>query len=60
MNKLSTAIRENLNDKGLFVLGEEEVLQTMDSRLVPEIFSKNGLKPVSINGLSEVNVWQKA
>ncbi len=60
LNKLSTAIRENLNDKGLFVLGEEEVLQTMDSRLVPEIFSKNGLKPVSINGLSEVNVWQKA
>ena len=58
MNKLSTAIRENLNDK-CFMLGKEEVLQRMDSRLLLEIFSKNGLQPFSINGLSEVNVWQK-
>lgn len=51
-------VKENLNPKGIFVLGEEEVLQTMDNVIVPKIFKEFGFKALNETDAHAANVWQ--
>lgn len=51
-------VKNNLNPKGIFVLGQNEYLQVLDYDTLPQILKKFGFKPIcNIEGVE--TVWQK-
>lgn len=58
VQKLVHNIKENLNPNGIFVLGEDELLQTLNSDLVPKILKKEGFEPLNKTSEHEANVWK--
>lgn len=55
---IAKTVKENLSPKGIFVLGENEAMQTMDTKFVPQAFEKVGF--IALNETKEhpANVWQ--
>ena len=51
-------VKNNLNPKGIFVLGEDEILQTMDTTIVPKVFKNLGFQPLNKTDEHLENVWQ--
>lgn len=60
VEEIASKAQNSLSDKGLFVFGEDEVLQMMDSEVVPRIMRKLGFKPIIIEESSIPNIWQKS
>ena len=58
LEKLSVQLRKNLNEKGIFVLGEEEALQTFDNGLVARVLERNGFKSLNSTAEHAGNIWQ--
>lgn len=56
--KIAAQVKENLNPKGVFVLGENEVLQTMDSEIVPKVFKEFGFQALNATDDHAANVWK--
>lgn len=56
---LITKFRDNLNENGIVVFGEEEVFQTMDKDIVPRVMKKLGFEPLNKTEEHEANVWRK-
>ena len=54
-----TKLKNNLNENGLIVFGEEEVFQTGDKDLVPRIMKKLGFEALNETEEHEANVWKK-
>lgn len=55
---IATSLRKNLNDRGIFVLGEREFEQTFDSSTVPKVFQSLGFRPLNKTPYHSENVWQ--
>lgn len=55
---IAKQVKQNLNPKGIFVLGENEVLQTMDTEIVPKVFKEFGFKALNATDDHAANVWQ--
>lgn len=55
---IAKQVKQNLNPKGIFVLGENEVLQTMDNEIVPKVFKEFGFKALNATDDHAANVWQ--
>ena len=51
-------VKENLNPNGIFVLGENEVEQMMDSTSVPKVFKELGFEPLNKTEEHPENVWK--
>lgn len=57
--KIAQNIKENLNPNGIFVLGENEVLQTMETTgIVPRVFAEFGFKALNAVDDHSANVFQ--
>ena len=56
---LITKFRDNLNENGLVVFGEEEAFQTMDKEIMPRVMKKLGFEPLNETEEHEANVWRK-
>ena len=52
-------LKNNLNENGLIVFGEEEVFQTGDKDLVPRVMKRLGFEPLNETEEHEANVWRK-
>lgn len=58
IRKIGKQIKENMNENGIFVLGQEEWLQTMDTETVPRVLKELGFKPVFETKDGFTTVWQ--
>ncbi len=58
IRKIALQVKENLNPNGLFVLGENEVTQMMDSTTIPKVFKELGFEPLNKTDEHFVNVWR--
>lgn len=58
IRKIAMKVKENLNPKGIFVLGENEVGQMMDFETLPRVFEEVGFKPLNKTKEHDANVWQ--
>lgn len=59
VREIGLGVQKVLNPKGLFVLGEEESYQMMDSKLVPKVLRELGFKGLNKTDSHEANVWCK-
>ena len=58
VRKIAINVKQNLNPNGIFVLGENEVSQMMDSTTVPKIFKELGFEPLNRTEKHFENVWK--
>lgn len=58
IRRIATQIKENMNENAIFVLGEEEYQQTMNTKTVPKILTELGFKPIFETKDGFHTVWQ--
>lgn len=58
LTNLATQIKENLNNNGIFVLGENEAIQLLNDEIVCSVFEEQGLIPLNETKEHSANVWQ--
>lgn len=58
VRKIALQVKENLNPNGIFVLGENEIMQTMDAYTVPRVFKELGFEPLNKTDDHMENVWR--
>ena len=58
VRKIALQVKENLNPNGIFVLGENEIMQTMDPYTVPKVFKEMGFEPLNKTEDHMENVWR--
>ena len=58
IKNLATQIKENLAPNGIFVLGENEIIQTFDDTTVPKVFKELGFTPLNKTNDHDANIWQ--
>lgn len=59
VTEIATQVKENLNPKGLFILGDEEWMQTMDSTIIPRALHDAGFSMLYIEPEYDYpTVWQ--
>ena len=58
VRNIAKNVKENLNSNGIFVLGENEITQMMDSTTVPKVFKELGFEPLNKTEEHFENVWR--
>ena len=58
VRNIAKNVKENLNPNGIFVLGENEIIQMMDSTTVPKVFKELGFEPLNRTEEHLENVWR--
>lgn len=58
VRKIAANVKANLNPNGIFVLGENEIMQTMDPYTVPKVFKEMGFEPLNKTEEHMENVWR--
>ena len=58
VRNIAKNVKENLNPNGIFVLGENEVMQMMDSTTVPKVFKELGFEPLNKTEEHLENIWR--
>ena len=58
IKKLAQNVKDNLNPNGIFVLGEKEFEQTLDSVTVEKVFKEMGFRPLNKTTEHSANVYQ--
>lgn len=58
VREIAINVKQNLNPNGIFVLGENEVMQMMDSTTVPKVFKELGFEPLNRTEEHFENVWR--
>lgn len=58
VRKIATNVKENLNPNGIFVLGEDEVLQQMNATTIPKVFKEMGFQALNETEHHEANVYK--
>lgn len=57
--KIAQNVKENLNPNGIFVIGEDELLQTLETtEMIPKVFKEFGFKALNATDDHAANVWQ--
>ena len=59
IKKIAQDVKKSLNPNGIFVLGENEELQSLDSTTIPRVFQELGFEPLNKTLKHDANVWLK-
>lgn len=58
VREIAVNVKKNLNPNGIFVLGENEIMQMMDQTTIPKVFKELGFEPLNKTEEHFENVWR--